>query len=245
MSEAFTWPANGGPIVVDFRRGRRVALASGARTTLEVAMRRPAARRVRLVDLEGRAVTGTNVEASAYWPTPNHCGFTLGKDVLVTSTTNAAGEFAVPDVDGPYLFTLLEQAMRFAGGDGRVAVAVQPHEMVATLSGSEPTLRVRRYQRIPLALTILSDGKPLSGATLWSDRVLDTCGTGYALLATADADGRLQADDFYPELWETYWICAGGRQVWALPEGGRLPSSLDVSATRGAAPTGMASTCER
>jgi len=245
MSEAFTWTPDAEPILIDFRNGRRVRVARGARATLDVAMRRASARRVRIVDLDNRPVSGVSVEVAAYWPTPNYCGFTLGKDVLLTSATNDVGALDLPDVDGPYLFTLGEDVLRFAGGDGRVAAAVRPQELVAMLSGAESTFRVRRYSRVPLALTILSDGKPLPGVVLWSDKVLDTCATGRAPLATAAADGHLQADDFYPELWETYWLCAGGKQVWALPEGGRLPPTIDVSLTRGAAPTGTASTCER
>jgi hypothetical protein len=117
MSEAFTWPAPGAPTVIDFRSGRHLTIAHGTRKSLDVPIRRPLPRRVRLVDQDGRAVVAVKAEVAAYWRTPNHCGFMNGRDVVVSGSTDENGAIVVPDVDGPYALNLLERDLVFADAD--------------------------------------------------------------------------------------------------------------------------------
>ncbi len=243
MSEAFTWPAASVPTVIDFRNGRRLAIAKGAKASLDIPIRRPLPRRVRLVDLEGRAVVGAKVEAAAYWRTPNHCGFLNGRDVLASSSTNEDGTVDIPDVDGPHVFSLLEPQMLFADADNDYPAGFARQGLIATLSRRETTLHVRRYERQGLALDIVSNGKPVSGAVLWSDAGLGICGAGYGPLATADSEGRIRMEPFYPEMWRNYWICAGSKQVWVLPQDGKLPARIEVGVTPSAEPNALADLC--
>lgn len=243
MSEAFTWPTAGVPTVIDFRNGRSATIATGARASLVVPIRRPLPRRVRLVDVDGRAVVGAKIEAAAYWPTPNHCGFFNGRDVLASGSTNEDGTINVPDVDGPHVFSLLDPQMRFADADNYSAARFERQDLVATLSQPETTLRARRYEPQRLALDIVSNGKPVSGAVLWSDMELGVCGAGYGPLATADSEGRIRVEAFFPEMWRNHWICAGGKQVWVLPQDGKLPARIEVGVTPSAEPNGFADLC--
>jgi hypothetical protein len=243
MSEAFTWPAPGVPTVIDFRNGRQVTNAQGAKTSLDVPIRPPLPRRVRLIDLDGRAVIGAELEAAAYWRTPNHCGFLNGRDVLASGSTNQDGTIDVPDLDGPYVFSLLEPQMLFADADNDYPAGFARQGLIATLSGPDTTLRVRRYDRQRLAVDIVNNGKPVPGAVLWSDMALGVCGAGYGPLATADSEGRIRMEPFFPEMWRRYWICAGGRQVWVLPHEGKLPTRIDLGVTPSAEPNALAGLC--
>ena len=245
MSEAFTWPTAGIPTVIDFRDRRRVTVATGASASLHVPMRHPLPRRVRLVDLDGRAVVGATVEAAAYWPTPNHCGVLNGRDVLASGPTDDDGTIDVPDVDGPHVFSVLDPQMLFADADNYYPAGFERQGLIATLSQPDTTLRVRRYQRQRLALDIVSNSTPVSGAVLWSDMGLGVCGAGNGPLATADSKGRIRVEAFFPEMWKSYWICAGGKQVWVLPQDGDLPARIEVGVTPSAEPNGFADLCAR
>lgn len=243
MSEAFTWPAAGVATVIDFRNGRRVTIANGVKVSLDVSMRRPLPRSVRLVDLDGRAIAGAKVEAAAYWRTPNHCGFMNGRDVLASGSTNEDGAMVVPDIDGPLAFSLLGQEMLFADAENYYPAGFARQGLIATLSGPDTTLRVRRYNRQRLAVDIIGNGKPVPGAVLWSDMELGVCGAGYGPLATADSEGRVRVEPFFAEMWRNYWICAGGKQVWVLPQNGKLPARIDIGVTPSAEPNGFADVC--
>jgi hypothetical protein len=195
------------------------------------------------VDLSGRAIAGAKVEAAAYWRTPNHCGFMNGRDVLASGSTNEDGTMVVPDIDGPLAFSLLEQEMLFADAENDYPAGFARQGLIATLSGPDTTLRVRRYNRQRLALDILGNGKPVPGAVLWSDMGLGVCGAGYGPLATANSEGRMRVEPFFPEMWRNYWICAGGKQVWVLPQDGKLPARIDIGVTPSAGPNGFANVC--
>ena len=231
MSEAFTWPAQNAPTVIDFRNGRRLTIAQGTEATLDVVLRRPAPRRVRLIDIDGRAVAGVKVEAAAHWNTPNHCGFLNGRDVVVAEVTNATGAIDVPDVDGPYAFSLLDSRMVLADADNSVRAGSPRYGLITSLNTAETILRVRRYERRPLAIDIVRDRKPVPKAVLMADMGLGVCGAGYGPLGTADARGRIRIDAFYSEMWTNYWVCAEQKQVWILPPDGQLPALIDVGVT--------------
>jgi hypothetical protein len=243
MSEPFTWPAAGVPTVIDFRSGRRITVAQGNKAGLDVPLRHPLPRRVRLVALDGRAVVGAKVETAAYWRTPNHCGFLKGRDVLASGSTNEDGAINVPDIDGQYAFSLLEFQMLFADANNDLSTGFAREGLVTSLGDPETTLRVRRYQQQRLAVDIVSNGKPVAGAVLWSDMELGVCGAGYGPLATADREGRIREDPFYAEMWTNYWVCAGTAQVWVLPQDGKLPDRIDVGVTSSAERNAFADLC--
>jgi hypothetical protein len=245
MSEAFTWPSPDTPTVIDFRSGRRLTIAPGIQASLDVPMRRSRPRRVRLVDRAGRPLRGAAVEAAAYVPTPNHCGFLSRKDVLASEPTNTAGIIDIPDLDGPYVFSLLERDVLFVDGDEGSAAGFARHGPIVTLRSQETTLRVRRYERRALAVHVVANGKPVSGAVLWSDMELGLCGAGPEPLARADSQGRMRLEPFYPEEWRNVWICAEGRPVWVLPPGGEIPPRIDVGVTRSGKPGDVADVCGR
>jgi hypothetical protein len=240
LSQAFAWPTSSAPSVIDFRNRQRVVVAQNMQAALTVMMRRPIERRIRVVDGSGRAMAGIKLEAAAYWNAPNHCGFLNGRDVLLSEVTPADGTLDVPDVDGSYAISVRDPVIVFT--DKRIPVGSRGSDVVLTLTSALTTLHVRRYRREVLNVDIVDNGQPLPGAVLWADVGLGVCGAGYGPLATADAQGRVQVDDFYPEEWSTFWVCADRKQVWVLPEKSRLPRKIDVSVT----PSGkkhMAASC--
>jgi hypothetical protein len=246
MSEAFTWPAPNVPTVIDFRNGRRAVIAQGEHAKLTVSLRASVPRRIRLVDNSGRTVSGTKVETAAYWNAPNHCGFLNGRDVLATGVSDEDGVIQVPDLDGPYAFGLLEPYIVFADADNSLPASGSPTQgLIASLSQLETNLIVRRYERRRLEINIVDKAKPLPNAVLWSDMALGVCGAGYGKLGTADSSGRIVVEAFYPEMWQRFWVCAGARQAWVMPDDGKLPATIDVSATPGAKQNWFASLCGR
>jgi hypothetical protein len=240
-SQAFAWPGKNTASVINFRNSQLVLVAKGNTARLSVTMRRPIPRRIRLVDESGRAVAGIRLEAGAYWRSPNHCGFLAGRDVLVTGETSADGTLEVPDVDGAHAFQLQARLTKFSerSDDGWPGM-----DLVRVLTSAETTLQVHTYRRQPLALEILNNGTPLPGAVLWSDMALGVCGAGSGTLATADAGGRIQVDDFYPEFWVRYGICADHKPVWVtVKDGQRLPQKIDVAVTPSGRLDHLASVC--
>lgn len=183
ISEAFRWPSRDRAAVVAFRDGRTVTVPLGVDAQLDVPLRRPLARRIRLVDGATRPVAGAEVQIAVNWNAPNHCGFLNGMDVLARRVTSGAG---ILDVDS---------------------------------------------------------GKPVSAAVLWADMGLGVCGAGYGPLATADARGHIEVDDFYPDKWRSFWLCSGGKQVWVMPYDGELPAKIEVSVSPSAEPNAFADLC--
>jgi hypothetical protein len=105
--------------------------------------------------------------------------------------------------NGPHVFSLLEPQMLFADADNDYPAGFARQGLIATLSGRDTTLRVRRYDRQRLALDIVRNGKPVPGAVLWSDMGLGVCGAGYGPLATANSEGRIRVEAFFPRCGET------------------------------------------
>jgi hypothetical protein len=244
ISQGFTWPAPGQTTVIDFRNLRRVTIALGTAARLDVTLRRPVSRQIRLVDGANRPVAGAEVQSAAHWDTPNHCGFLNGMDVVAKGVTNAAGGLEVPDIDGNHAFILLSTRMVFADADSTFPAGGR-HGLVTSLTRVATTLRVRRYQRRRLVLDVVSNKRPVAGAILWGDMGLGVCGAGYGALATADSLGRIRIDDFYPEMWTSFWVCADRKQVWVLPDNGQLPPRVDVGVTPSAEQNGFADLCGR
>jgi hypothetical protein len=241
LSQAFAWPDKNSAAVINFRNSQLVLVGKGTTAKLSVTMRRPIARRIRLVDESGHAVAGIKLEAGAYWRSPNHCGFLAGRDVLVSGETNAEGTLDVPDVDGASAFQLQARLTKFSehGNDGWPGM-----DLVRVLTSAETTLQVHTYRRQPLSLEILNNGKPVPGAVLWSDMALGVCGAGSGTLATADPRGRIQVDGFYPEFWVRYGICADHKPVWVtVKDGQRLPRKIDVAVTPSGKLDHLASFC--
>jgi hypothetical protein len=195
-----------------------------------------------VTDTNGRALTGVKVETAAHWDTPNYCGFLNGRDVLASGTTGSGGTLDIPDVDGQYAFVLGDDTMVFTDADNSFSAAGR-QGLVASLSRPETTLQVHRFRRETLSLDILGDGKPVPEAVLWADRGLGVCGAGDAPIATADSRGHIQVKDFYREIWSTFWLCAGPKQAWVMPDDGRLPSKITVGVTRSAEPNQFADRC--
>jgi hypothetical protein len=240
MSEPFAWPLR--PTAgIDFREGRTTRPDSKA-SQLTVQLRRPLPRRIRFLDQHGRAFAGANVSAAAYWNTPNHCGVMAGQDTLFKGVTDASGLVDIPDVDGAHAIVVHEDHVVFAD-----AASDWPVRQVATvrrLTETVTTLRVRRFEPRRLSVDITDAGRPVAGAVLWADMGFGTCAAGYGPLATADARGRISLDEFFPENWKAYWVCAGGRQVWMSPDS-ELPATIILGVTRSAPINGMADTCAK
>lgn len=225
ISNPFPWLSQTVPsTLVDFRAGRAVTIGVGETRDLLVTLRRPTARRIRLVDQYGRPVAGAKIDVGINWYAPSHCGFLNGREELVEGTTNAQGRLAVPDVDtADFGLRLWARFMEFANPNRPWGTLVIP------FTRPETTIRVRRRQPTTLTIAVVDGGTPVAGAALWGDSELGRCGAGWGTLATSDARGRIRLSQFDREEHSLYGLCYRGHS-WLFQREGPIPARIDLAA---------------
>ncbi len=241
-SEPFPWLGSRGDshgprvesTTVDFRQGRSATLREGDRASLEVTLRRPLPKALRLVDEAGQPVAGLEPKAFLYWSADNHCGALSGAEPLTAATSAADGRLAVDDADAEVALELPE------GAGWALAAALGtpfPRRFVGHLPAGETTLVLHRYRTRPLALRFLRDGRPVAGATLVG-ALDDCCGACSGPLAVTDAEGWARVEGLpYEQLLEVSLEGGDGAALWRASPG-ELPTQPQLVELAAAGPPG-------
>lgn len=207
-SDHFPWlRGSGDAAVVRFGGGLERRIESGKVVTLTVPFRRPTARRLRVVDSAGNAITDARIMIRELLSQTNHCGWPEG-------TTAFEGK---ADSDG-----------RVALPPGQVEFWVRvskPHHVVVPtprydlnwitgrFDALESRIVLRPMRRRPLHLEFRnSDGTPA---------VVDVEATGMGcgapgLLGRSGPDGRFSLAEFYPEDVVSVFVRGNGQWRWSL-----------------------------
>jgi len=221
QSEPFLWPgsardANHAETRIDFRGGRSVALRMGANQELTVVMRRPQNRSIRLLDEDGKPITGLKVSILRFESNENHCGFLRGEQLKVGST-DVDGRLPVPDGDFQYAFKLdFESHFSFT------AAAYSPNDpetyVMTYLTPSETVLELHRFEALRLAIRVLVGNAPAMGVSFTDSRNIGICGAASGSLGKTGSNGTLLVEKYFPE--ERDGICIvddQGKLLWGKP----------------------------
>jgi hypothetical protein len=195
-------------IKVRFPRHAGIAIADGRQVTVRLTLRPAGTRVVRIVDQQGRPVSGARVEAEEFMAQTNHCGVAEpGEEPLLDAIeTGADGRVVVPDLDMEYAFLITKpHYMLVDREDG------DPDATILRLTAPETMIRMNRLVRRPLRLEFREGGRPAAGLAVWGMTRRCGCGGGCSgPLGTTDANGHIAIDDFFPGEWE--WIFLLGRE---------------------------------
>jgi hypothetical protein len=228
-SDAFRWPSaevfDAIHIVLD-DAGRELVVRPNANVDVGIGLRKPIQRKITFLDEAGAPVAGLPVDISMFWSNDNHCGYFSGKRPLVASRTDMRGTIVVPDVDSEYGLELRDQfraRMEFVDSD------TWRFQSVLRLSTAETFVRLHRFRRTPLRLSVLNKGVPVVGATLMVDLQLGVCGAGSGPEGVSDASGIISVPDFYPEEWPIAAICYEHKSLWDGSPTVDLPTTIDIA----------------
>jgi hypothetical protein len=191
--------------------GQSITMRTGDEREMDVALRRPVPRRVRVVDQAGRPAAGIVFNVYMFWTRANHCGVFEGTPLLRGAVTDARGQMAVPDGDFDY-------GLDLPNGAGDAVFDDEPvfYQRVVTLSGPETTVTVRRFDRRTVALQVLDpDDAPVGGAQLIGDDHYTGCmDPGIRPLGATDAAGRLTLTHFPVDEFDDLVVCRAGKEAW-------------------------------
>jgi hypothetical protein len=212
----------GQPIEVRFPRQRGVALEAGDDRELEVTFRRPRARFLKIVDLEGRPVSGVEVTTSIAWTQSNHCAVPRAAAEFGSSVTDERGRVSIIDGDFEYGIALDKTHWSLPEADRGSTLGY----LTMVLQEEETTIRMKEHEPARLEVLVTRGGVPAAGvdvmARLWPPR----CGVFHGVLARTDESGRIVVDPFYPEEYSDVWITGpGGVEIWSVD-----PRALDYPA---------------
>jgi hypothetical protein len=245
QSEEFHWLGAPGPTSgsrlsrteIAFQSGERVTVGEGEDAELELTLREPGPRSLRLVDDRGKAVQGVRVTSFVFWSAWNHCGVLSGVKRLGEHASDAEGRVPVEDGDLEYAFLLGEILERHYGLKDAASFVHRNWEdadeyFVTRLHVRETTVRLHRHRAVPLNLRVSRNGIPAREETLWGQPAACHCaGDCVVSVATTDKDGRIRISEFYPEEWAVIFLGNNDERLWEvypdkLPSTGVVPVDL-------------------
>lgn len=199
-SKPFGWiGANGNPRAdIEFPSGPHIIVPEGEKREVDIIVRKPQARHLRLVDDLGEPVSGVKVTSSIYGTDGNHCGV-LFADFLDENTSDANGRVRIPDGDFEYAF-VFDKPLYIL----KHTSSVDPQRLITYLTAKETTIELHRLQSTPLEIFVTQDGKPAAGRALYADSWNCPCGMCFEPIAKTDEAGRIYLAEFYPEMWS--WL---------------------------------------
>jgi hypothetical protein len=218
QSEPFVWPGsardkNREATTIDFRGGQSVALRIGDNKEMNVVMRPPRNRSIRLLDDDGKPIAGLKVSIIRFESNENHCGFLWGEE-LKAGSTDAEGRLTVPDGDFKYAFKL-----EFESHYSFTSTAFSPNDsqtyVTTFLTQPETVIQMHRFEAVRLSLRVLVGNAPAAGVPFTDSRNIGVCGAASGLLGKSDSDGRILVGKYYPE--ERDGICIvdeQGKLLW-------------------------------
>ena len=213
QSDRFKWlgAEDAGSVTIAFPRGQEVVVEEGTKASTTLAFRSRTARRVRIVDPDGRPRPGTAIDAHMFWSQSNHCAVLVGGEPLGSFVADADGWIEVPDGDFEYALEFGRQLAR-----DHVFVAngrYEPERLVTRLAQPETDVVVHRYPIRPLDMRVWRAQEPASDIWLHA-RIANCCGACSGPLARTDETGRIRLDEFRPEQWDWVWLVDGDTEYW-------------------------------
>lgn len=260
-SEKFLWLGAHGPpygprvtqTQIAFPNGSRVVVREGQKAEMELTLRKPIRRSLRLVDDRAKPVQGVRVASFMFWSASNHCGILSGAKPLGEGTSDQDGRVTVADGDFEYAFSLdllgRHYALKDTGSFSFTNREDADEFFVTRLRAPETTVRLHRLRTAPLNLRVWKDGKPVGDETLSGRPAPCPCGGGcVAWLATSDDDGWIRISDFYPEQWSGVFFGDEDEPLWEVDPEKLPPGSVvrvDLKSNPASQPTPKEGAAER
>jgi hypothetical protein len=183
-------------ITISFQGVPEVRLKEGDTKELKIPFRRPAPKVLRVIDEQGKPLSGIQIWDQLLFAQSNHCGAVEG-ETLVQSETNAAGEVNIPDVNGECAFSM-ENLRHYALQESWKAEV--PIVAIRQVQTPVTTIVLRALEkRSLLQLEFTNSSLPAAGLQLISCFNV-ACGTGCGTIqGETDQNGRVLLKDYYPE----------------------------------------------
>ncbi len=204
------------PRTVSFPRHAAVALGIDDVITVDVVLRWPEERLVRLMTTDGTPVAGAKVEINMLWSTSNHCTVANGIDLLKVAESNDDGLIEVPDGDFEYLFrfpTGLHAHIR-----GNTDLDDARDRLITRLTNRVTPIRVEYWKNRKFRLTFHLDGKPMVGKEITAFSRTCGCGACRIQLAVTDEGGKAHQTGIFANEDERYYAesfaAIGLDKVW-------------------------------
>ncbi len=228
-SHPFLWLGSHGPprasentkLEIEFPQGRKVVIRDGDSAELEIELRRPEKRYLRIIDDDQNPLPGMKVSSYMFWSSSNHCGHLSGADPLGTTVTGSDGRTEIPDGEFEYAF-VFEKPLYVLKNPERFPY-MRPR-LVTYLAEQETIIEMHRWRRRPLEIHVTTGDQPVQGQVLIGRLAGCPCGvcTGVVGLAIgekrridSDHEGVLRLADFYPEKWESvFFQDTEGNTIW-------------------------------
>jgi hypothetical protein len=198
-------------VAIEFPDGPAIEIRKGETGEIELRVRKPQDRYLRFVDDDQEPVPGVQVTSGIFWTNANHCAhWTVGW--LGEGPSDQEGRVAIPDGDFEYALAFEKPFYHLKQNN-----VADPMALITYLSDEETVIELHKLQKRRLEMTVLMNGKPLVGETLWGAWIGAPCGLWEQELATTDENGRIVIEDFYPEEWiEIFlWPYDADRPVWS------------------------------
>lgn len=220
-SDPFLWlgshgPPFGPPVTVceiKFPRGKKITLRERDSAEMELVMRKPRPKTIRLVDDDGNPAVGIPVNSYMFWSDSNHCGHLSGADLLGRSKSDLQGRVVIADGDFEYAIEL-ERGRYTLKSPG--AVPILPPRLLTFLDSSETIVKLHRWVRRTLDLRLSRNGMPVPGQVLVGRLADCPCGACAGQIGgVSDSQGMIRIPEFYPEEWEyVFFENQRGQLIW-------------------------------
>ena len=205
VSRLFVWPgglqdAGGAKVTaakIAFPAGPAALVSVGSTKKLAVKFRRPGVRVLRFVDDDGSAVADVKVRTYVFLTNANHCGHLEGEP-LGESRSDVLGRTTVSDGDFEYAFELEKDHFVLREPQS----PDYPMALIRELAEHETTIELHRRRARTLELAVRTASGPAAGAELegcLSGCPGGTCGACCGVIASADRQGKIRLEEFYPE----------------------------------------------
>lgn len=234
-SEPFRWPGVGRKpqetVQVEFPGDVSTRVGGPGTRVVQVGLREPGIRTLRVVDQVGNPLAGVEVEFHVFHNHLNTCGELVAPD-LGTGTTDEEGLVQVPDGDFRYAFVfrrphyILKEAQS----------TYHPNRWITRLELPETLVVLEELAIDPLDLRVVDDGEPVAQVALYGCRAAcqpnracneSCCGP---LSEPTGEEGRIRLPEFRPEEYErVYLVNPRGDVLWeTYPRQWRGEGAMEV-----------------
>lgn len=205
-SDHFRWLTTArDKLQIQFPGGRTVRIVTGATQVVTIPLRRPIARRLRLVDAAGTPVTDATITIRGLLARTNHCAFPEGEQ-LFHGPPAADGTVPLPQGQREFSIGVRKPHHRF-----------HPKPRHGWIDGRfdapETTITIEPMEKRRLELELRhADGRPALAQVVgnWAEG----CMYSSVPIGETDQRGRLTTEEFYPEEFSDVGVESAAARLW-------------------------------
>jgi hypothetical protein len=206
-SKDFTWIGFNGKqnrADIEFPNGPYIIVPEGEKREVDLIIRKPKPRYLRLIDDSGKPVSGVKVTSGVFDSDANHCG-ALWASFTQTSTSDSKGRAQI--VDGDFEYALIFEKPTYVLKENNPDEA-SPQRFITYITSTETIVQLHQMISRTLDLHITQNRKIVSRLSVYGEGRLTGeggCLSG-SLLGKTDSSGNIHLSEFYPEMWWRIYV---------------------------------------